>query len=236
MNTTSASLQRLLNAKVYSGYCNLREEFQKAYHIPFQCKERILSELNALNINLSTLFPETESQLKHINFIYHKLYSKPSFYLINSDYCIVRDLLHYVGRNCPIEVDFKKKYIQVNSSGYASYTLFHSPEEIEIKINEPDIIKKQDEHIKSIFLKELPLYSADDWKIQYLISELRTNNSYNSNENIKKQENVIIRSLDTSDYYSGYSEEIKKRKAENIVLNAVTALKSVPITYQRRND
>lgn len=63
----------IMHMQMYKSTCSLRDEFEKEFFcISNENKGEILKELEAYNINLGNMFPETEYQLKYIQKIFEE--------------------------------------------------------------------------------------------------------------------------------------------------------------------
>jgi len=211
-------------SRISPGAKDLKLEFQEMFIIPFDKKESILEELDRLNINEALLFPELEHKLRYIKYKHQSLKNGVSFYPMFSS-CIVKDFSHYSGYKCPKSISPISKMIGVHGKSIALISM--SPEKFASIINFPLRNDKINKHMDYIILNEIALVSNRTLfldKIKKLFSNVSENWYENTSEVIKLKDEIGEILIDC-----GYSLEIRNQKAENIVLNIITSLKTAPI-------
>lgn len=108
------------NCRIQKSPCDLDSEFDKRYFtIPKADKEKILAELDFLNINEATLFPELEHQL---NYLQNKKLSNP--YIIDGSATFISTFGGSVRASCGTSASLEKPHsdiseiVKMNLAGY----------------------------------------------------------------------------------------------------------------------
>ncbi|MBZ3934931.1 FRG domain-containing protein [Methanimicrococcus blatticola] len=211
-------------SRISPGIRDLRIDFQEMFIIPFDKKESILKELDRLNINEASVFPELEHKLKYIKYKNQSLKDDVSFYPM-FHHCVIKDFSHYSGYRCPKNINLASGMTGVSGK---MISLVSTPDEkFNAKMDFPSRNEKIEKHMNYIILNEIALVSNRNYYSK-VIKELFINKEENWYEDtteiikLKKQIEEILISC-------GYALEIRQQKAENIILNIITSFKTVPL-------